>query len=174
MPKKIIKRYLPSYHDIRNYKSLQMFGSLLHDPNLWHLNRRSVSGACFLGLFLAFMPIPFQMVLAAAGAILFHVNLPIAVILVWISNPLTIPAIFYLSYKVGSMILDSPVQEIHFELSVNWLVVQLSQIWQPFLLGCLVLALIFATMGYVAAQRLWRYRVLRQWRKRLKRQQTSD
>jgi len=78
MPKKFIKRYLPDHEKIRNHKSLnKIFGTLLHDPNLLHLNRRSVSGAMAVGLFLAFVPLPIQMGLAAGIAILIRVNLPI-------------------------------------------------------------------------------------------------
>ncbi|MCB1903170.1 MAG: DUF2062 domain-containing protein, partial [Gammaproteobacteria bacterium] len=76
MPKQIIKRFAPDHEVIRNHKHLRIFGNLLHDPNLWHMNRRSVSGAFAVGLFWAFIPIPMQMVAAAAIAIIARVNLP--------------------------------------------------------------------------------------------------
>ena len=95
MAKKTIQRFLPDPNKIRHHKSLKIFGRLLQDANLWHLNRRSARGAFAVGLFFAFIPVPFQMVLAAAGAILFRVNLPISVALVWLTNPLTMPPIFY-------------------------------------------------------------------------------
>ena len=70
MPKKFIKRYMPDHEKIRNNKQLnKVFGTLLHDPNLLHLNRRSVSMAFFVGLFFAFVPLPTQMIMAAAVAI---------------------------------------------------------------------------------------------------------
>ncbi|MDH5777262.1 MAG: DUF2062 domain-containing protein, partial [Gammaproteobacteria bacterium] len=80
MPKKFIQRYMPDHDKIRQHPHLnKMFGTLLHDPNLLHLNRRSVSGAFFIGLFMAFVPMPFQMVPAAALAIYFRTNLPISI-----------------------------------------------------------------------------------------------
>ena len=58
MPKKLIKRYMPDHRQIREHKHLQLFGSLLHDPNLWHLNRRSAAGAFAVGLFVRLYPFP--------------------------------------------------------------------------------------------------------------------
>jgi uncharacterized protein (DUF2062 family) len=75
--------------------------------------------AFFVGLFLAFIPVPGQMVLAALGAVMLRCNLPISVGLVWITNPLTVPAIFYLAYQVGALIIDVPLKEVEFVLSVQ-------------------------------------------------------
>ena len=82
MPRHLIKRYSPDHEKIRNHKHVKVFGKLLHDPNLWHLNRRSVSGAFGVGLFWAMIPMPFQMIAAAATAIGLRTNLPLSVVLV--------------------------------------------------------------------------------------------
>ena len=66
MAKKLIRRFLPDAHKIRDHKHLRVFGTLLHDPNIWHLNRHSVAGAFAVGLFMAFVPMPLQMIPAAA------------------------------------------------------------------------------------------------------------
>ena len=95
MPKKFIRRFLPSHQSIKQNKALKIFGSVLHEPNLWHLNRRSAAGAFGIGLFFAFWPVPFQMWLSAGLAIPFRVNLPLSVATVWVTNPFTIPPIFY-------------------------------------------------------------------------------
>lgn len=160
---------MPDRHKIREHKHLRMFGRLLHDPNLFHLNRRSVSGAFALGLFNAFVPVPFQMVLSAAGAILFRVNLPIAVGLVWITNPVTMPPIFYFSYLVGTWILGTPVSVVEFSISVEWLRSELALIWQPFLLGCFVCGTVAASAGYVLMRGFWRLHVIKDWKARRQR-----
>lgn len=64
---------------------------LIADPGLWQLTRRSVANAFSVGLFCAMLPIPCQMVAAALGARLTRCNLALAVGLVWITNPLTMP-----------------------------------------------------------------------------------
>ena len=38
---------------------VKFFGHSLHNPNLWHLNRFSVSWAVSVGLFMAYVPVPF-------------------------------------------------------------------------------------------------------------------
>lgn len=171
MPRRLIKRYLPEQGKIKEHKHLRFFGRLLHDPFLWHLNRRSVAGAFAVGLFAAFVPIPFQMVLAAAIAVPVRVNLPIAVSLVWLTNPLTMPPLFYLAYKIGAWILRQPENEFSFELSVEWLAHGLQANWAPFLLGCFVLAVASSALGYALALRLWRWKVAVDWKARVRARQ---
>ena len=120
MPKKFIQRLLPDPRKIKGAGSLRIFGDLIHDPNYWHLNRRSASGAFAIGLFVAFVPLPMHMLIAAALAILTRVNLPLSVALVWITNPLTMGPFMYASYKVGAFLLQQPAQEFVFEFSLAW------------------------------------------------------
>jgi uncharacterized protein (DUF2062 family) len=166
MPKKFIKRFMPNHNVIREHKHLRIFGSLLHDPNLFHLNRRSVAGAFAVGLFCAWVPIPFQMVLAAALAIPLRVNLPVSVALVWFSNPLTMPPLFYFAYALGTWILGIPERKFHFELSFEWLGSGLAAVWEPFLLGCFVMAVTSSFLGYVIMRLLWRISILRKLKKK--------
>ncbi|MFT4769419.1 MAG: hypothetical protein ACI8RN_002564 [Glaciecola sp.] len=174
MPRKTLKSLMPSPAKLRKHGALDILGEWVYASNLWHLNRYSASMAFFVGLFLAFIPVPGQMLLAALGAVLLRCNLPISVGLVWITNPLTVPAIFYLAYQVGALIIDVPLKEVEFVLSVQWLQEELQRVWRPLLVGCLLCGLFFGSLGYFAVNVLWRIRVARQWRKRKKRRaQTS-
>ncbi len=173
MPKKLIKRFLPDHRKIRDHEQLKRFGTRLHDPNLWHLSRRSVPGAFAIGLFIAFIPVPFQMIAAAALAIVARVNLPISVVLTWATNPLTTPAIAYFSYKVGAWLLGERVQLVEFEPSLTWLLTEAKVIWEPVLLGCLVCATVSAVVSYFAIRGLWRLQVVRSWEDRKLRRRKS-
>ncbi len=166
MPRNLIKRYMPDHKKIRDHKHLKFLGTLLHDPNILHLNRRSVSGAFSVGLFMAWAPVPFQMILGAIGSIVARVNLPISVGLVWVTNPLTMPPMFYFAYKVGAWILGIPARPFTFELSFEWLMHELGIIWQPFLLGCLICGVVSAILGNLLIRGFWRFRVGRSWRER--------
>ncbi|MGM0594175.1 MAG: DUF2062 domain-containing protein [Pseudomonadota bacterium] len=176
MPKKFIKHYMPDHHRIRSHRSLRFLGTLLHDPNLFHLNRRSASGAFAVGLFFAFVPLPLQMLLAAVAAILFRVNLPVSVALVWITNPLTIPPIFYFAYLVGTWLLGSPVhvEQSAFELTYEGIKGELSIIWQPLLVGSLLLSVTSALAGYLTIRLLWRLHLVRHYRERKLRRQLRE
>jgi len=159
---------------IRDHRNLRFLGQMLHHPHLWHLNRRSVAGAFSVGLFVAFVPVPFQMAIAAILAILFHTNLPISVMLVWVSNPVTIPALFYFAYWIGSRILDVPVRRVNFELSFDWLMTSLHTIWEPFLLGCFILGISCALLGNILMRVLWRMQVIRSWELRKARRKLGN
>lgn len=166
MPRRLFKRYLPHPDRIKNNKSLRFLGTLIQDPNLWHLNRRSVARAMAIGLFWALIPMPLQMLAAAATAIPARANLPISVSLVWLTNPLTMPPVFYCCYVLGAWLLNTPALEMPDRITLQWIAQVLASHWQPLYLGSLVAALVCALLGYVLTRLYWRWWVLRSWRRR--------
>ena len=115
---------------------------------------------------MAWIPLPCQMLLAAGAAILFRVNLPLSVALVWLSNPFTMPPLFYGAYLVGCQLLGHPAQHIDIQFTWEWLVSVFETLAPPLLLGSLVLALLSALMGYAFIRTFWRINTVRQWQKR--------
>lgn len=168
MPKKFIKRFSPSPATLRAHPHLRHFGEALQNPNLWHLNRRSAAGAVAVGLFCAWMPIPFQMLLAAIVAMIFTVNLPLSVALVWVSNPITMPPLFYGAYRLGAFILQEKVVEFNFQLSFTWLAQMLETIAPSLLLGCLIMGITCAILGYALLRLFWRFNITKKWQRRNK------
>ncbi|MBM0491480.1 DUF2062 domain-containing protein [Aeromonas jandaei] len=166
MPKRLIKRWMPDPQTLKEHKHLRLFGRLLLDANLWHLNRRSAAGAFAVGLFMAWVPLPCQMLLAAGLAIACRVNLPLAVALVWLSNPLTIPPMFYGAYLVGCQLLGQTSQHVDIQFTWAWLVSVFETVAPPLLLGSLVLALLSSLTGYAVIRTFWRISTVRQWQKR--------
>lgn len=166
MPKRFFKKLLPAPSKLRSDAKFRVISGYLHDANLWHLNRHSLTGAMAIGLFVAFIPIPFQMLLAAALAILFRVNLPLCVLLVWITNPLTVAPIFIFAFKVGVWALDIPAGSIDFNLTSEWMKESLPAVWKPLLTGSLILSVAASMVGYFGTHILWRFLVLNKWRQR--------
>ncbi len=175
MPKRYFKKWLPSHESIRQNRWVRMFGGYLQHHNLWHLHRRSVSGGVAVGMFCGLIPGPLQMISAALLAVLFRVNLPIALVTTLYTNPLTIVPLYVLAYQLGAWITGQghALTAAHFEVPEmgwdNWLAVSLQWIvslGKPFAIGLPLLALILAVLGYVVVRIGWRLHVLAQWRKR--------
>ena len=161
-----LRRLIPSRNKLREFSALRPVAHLLNRPELWHLNRRGASGAAFVGLFSAFIPVPSQMLLAAIIAIYVRVNLPISVALVWITNPITIPPMIYGSYRVGAWVLGIDVAELQVELSLDWVLANFVAIGKPLFVGSVICGLVAGSIGFTASHFIWRNRVMRQWRKR--------
>lgn len=166
MPRKTLRKLLPDLPALLARPSLRWLRGLLRDPNLLHINRQSVSLAVFIGVFCAFLPLPMQTLIAAMMAFWWRANLPISVLLVWISNPLTIPAIFYLTYMFGAWLLGSSPGAHHISLSWEWFDSVGSQILLPLALGSLVMGIVAASLSYCAVFWLWRWKVVRNWQRR--------
>ncbi len=171
MPGKYLRRCLPSASDVKKHWLLRRLGSRLHHPRLWHLNRRSVSGATGVGLLVAFIPVPFQMILASLAALWLRVNLPLSVALIFITNPLTMGPAFYACYKLGAWLLESPAVSTgeNFKPTTGWLFDQVAIIWQPLMVGSLITGAVAGVLGYCLVQLFWRVYVIRKRRSLLRR-----
>lgn len=189
MPKRLIHRYLPAPERIIEHRLLRFMGTRLSDPGLWHLHRRSAAGAVFWGLWCAMLPMPFQMVPAALLALLFRVNLPLTIVLVWVSNPLTLLPLMWVALWLGCQLLGLPmasgaelgafVDEVTQVLG-HWMGMGrgaatpvLSRYLEPFLLGTQVLGFLCGALGYVLMRLYWRWHVLSAWRRRQARRRSD-
>lgn len=166
MPKSPLLKYLPTRQELLQSRMLKPVAHLLHMEEIWHMNRRSVSGAFFIGLFSAFLPIPSQMIVAAVIAIAARCNLPIAVGLVWITNPLTIAPMFYFAYRLGAWLLNMEQETEAIELSVTWIWENFGVIGWPLLFGSLVCGWVAGVTGFVVTRVLWRFHIVKRWKAR--------
>ena len=168
MPRRFFKKLLPDPAKIKENRWLSVLGSAAHRVEFWHLTKHSVSGAFFIGVFCAFLPIPLQTLLAAFMAIIFKRNLPLSVVLVFITNPFTMAPIYYFNYWLGSFLLNEP--SIYQTLSIDdiwvWLAVNFNHIGKPLMLGSVVAGLIFGSLSYLAVHLFWLWRVKSKWNKR--------
>jgi len=174
MPRKFLKRFLPDHKTMQQHPHLQKFGQRLADPKLWYLNRRSIAGGAALGLFVGFMPVLGQMFVAVALAIFFRVNLPIAAMGVWITNPLTFAPIYFFNYKLGAWVLDVPLGQYAFTMTWQWFTHEFLAIWQPLLLGSFICGVTAGLLAILFVRLLWRIMVIRSWLQRKKKPTLND
>lgn len=166
MPRRLLQRYMPHPDALRRQRSLRFMGGLIGDPALWILGRRSVANAFSVGLFSAMLPIPLQMAVAAGGAWVARCNLPLSVGLVWVTNPLTMPLIFYANYRLGAWLMNVPARDAPEHLSPRWIAERLGDILPALTLGSVVTAVALALVSNLAVRLLWRWQVSRNWKKR--------
>lgn len=140
--------------------------TLARDPNLLHINRQSISLAVAIGVFCAFLPIPGQTIVAILLCYLLRANLPLGVIAIWISNPVTIPPIFYLTYQLGAFILGSDPIALSVQINWHWFKSLGSDILMPLLLGSFLCGTFFAFISYFTVLFLWRWKVIKNWEQR--------
>ena len=110
-----------------------------------------------MGFFLAFIPIPIQMLLAIPAAIIAKVNLPITMLALWISNPLTMAPLFLLAFKIGAWVTNQPssIASLAFEPTFTGLAEKLGEIWWPLSVGCLICGLVSAFIGNLLVRWIW-------------------
>jgi len=167
MPRRFFSRLSRRYDPKKKYPwYLRPFEFLLTHPVYFSAGRRAVSGGIALGLFLGLLPIPAQTLLAIVGALLLRVNLPLAALSVWVSNPLTIFPLFYFAYRIGAVLLDIPVEFIPPEPSLAWLREEFALLWRPLLYGSLLIATSAASIAYLSISATWHIVTLRRYRQR--------
>ncbi len=166
-----LKKRLPTREQLKQTKSLRFLGDMIFESNLWHFNRHSVSYAVLIGSICCFLPMPFQMIPAVLLCVLIRCNVPLAIAIVWISNPVTMPAMKYFAYRVGGWLLGMDDQMQPVDLTLEWFTEQLMLVWQPLLLGCLVCGLVMGITGFSLVRLYWRWKITRY---KIKRQQQRE
>ena len=74
---------------LRRHPWLQKILSPIFNRELWHPCRESVATGLGTGLFVAMLPIPGQMILAALLSMRLRANVAIAIAACWVTNPAT-------------------------------------------------------------------------------------
>lgn len=155
------KRFIPTPEKIKSNRFLRVFGRFLEDPRLWQLNRHSVPMACSIGLFVTYIPFLGHMLLATVLAILFRANLPVSLALVWVVNPITIIPLFTLAFSVGALVFGLSLEDFSIEsIDTLW------QLWQPFVVGCLITGTALAILSNIGVRLAWRYVIVKKWQER--------
>jgi len=134
------------------------FDHLLEKYNLprayFNINRKMVTRGVTIGLFWGFIPMPMQMLAVIATTPLFRFNIPIAIIMVWLSNPFTMPPMYYMEYLTGNLILGREGLA-NIELSLEWFSNNMGDIFVPLYVGTAFYSIIVSGVIYFLLNWLW-------------------
>ena len=173
-----IRKVLPDHEAIRTNRWLAPFENTLLHPRLWHLNRHSAAGAVAAGMFCGLIPGPLQMLGAAICAVIFRVNLPLAMFTTLYTNPFTIIPLYIVAFALGQWAL--PGDDRRFvappELDAKGLLAWIHALidWMiglgaPLAVGLVLLASGLAVAGYFGVRLAWRIYLVRAWHRRSRR-----
>jgi uncharacterized protein (DUF2062 family) len=128
-------------------------------PEFLSTNRKMVSKAVFIGLFIAFIPMPMQMLAVLAVMPFVRFNVPIALAMCWLSNPLTMPPMYYMEYLTGSFFLGSEPLDV--ELTLEWFSDNIDDIFIDLYIGTTFYSIIGSLGGYWLVNHFWKASVIR-------------
>lgn len=122
-------------------------------PQYLSTNRKMVAKAVLIGLFIAFIPMPMQMLAVVAMMPFFKFNVPIALAMCWLSNPLTMPPMYYMEYMTGAYILGTEIAPV--EMTLKWFSENLDNIFIPLYVGTAFYSIFGSLAGYWLVNHFW-------------------
>ena len=138
-----LDKFIEKYHLPREYLSI---------------NRKSVSRGVLVGLFWGFIPMPMQMVAVMAMTPFLRFNVPVAISMVWLSNPFTMPPMYYMEYLTGNLILGREgLSDI--DLTMEWFSENWDAIVVQLYTGTVFYSIVVSSLVYFLINRLWIYSV---------------
>jgi len=125
------------------------FGNKLELDYLYNTDEKNISKTFLFSVFIAFIPIPMQMLLIAFLSIKFRFNIILGVSLAWITNPISMPFIYYLEYKVGNLFFHS---DIDFKFDTTWILNNIDNIFVQLYTGAFIFAFSFSILSFFASK----------------------
>jgi uncharacterized protein (DUF2062 family) len=166
---------MPTRESMEEVRWLRPIAHVVLRSDLWRFHRRSVPRGVALGLFVGiFLMIPgLQMVGAVLVSLPFRANIPLAIAMTFLSNPLTTPFILLASLGIGNKLfglhadIGTFMALLHEHAGIqdyiNWLYSDAA----PALVGGLAfISIVTGIVGYFVAVFLWQWWVKHKWRNR--------
>ncbi|HEU0310568.1 MAG TPA: DUF2062 domain-containing protein [Sphingomicrobium sp.] len=172
---RLLHKNTPSRDEMLASPWLKPFGERITHSELWRFTRRSVPRAVFAGLFIGiFLMVPgLQIVGAALLAMPLRANIPIAVAMTFLSNPVTTPFFLLAAIDVGGRIgfqTDlASFLELRGESVSRWMQWLFSDAAPALVSGLFLIGLGVALVGYIVSLVVWRWWIGRKWRQRVAR-----
>lgn len=156
------KKLLPNRERLGKSKAVRYVLDRVGNAYIWQVNRRSIAGGVAVGLFFGSLPIPIQIPCSLLVAGFLRYNVSIAAFATLYSNPLTMPVLFYMNYRVGKWLFSGSTQSILQEdyFSVDNLMHMGGKILVPLFSGSIVVGIVLAFLSYFLIYFLWYWQLL--------------
>jgi uncharacterized protein (DUF2062 family) len=163
-------RFLKHPRKLKQSGVMRWFALHFLNKRVWKPTQHTFSGGLAIGTFITLQLLPIQMPSATLLAAIFRVNIPIALVMCWLSNPLTIAALVPLEYAVGKWALafltvvpTTPFpSKLPADVAGLWLA--LKEHAPVMLFGGVVLGAFLAPASYILSYLSWGW--LEQWNQR--------
>ncbi len=154
-------RFLKHPRKLKHSGLMRWFALHFLNKRVWKPTQHTFSGGMAIGTFITLQLLPIQMPSATILAAIFRVNIPIALVMCWLSNPVTMAALVPLEYQVGKWVLawltEVPSTPFPTELPPDvagmWLA--LKEHAPVMLFGGVILGGLLAPLSYVASYFSW-------------------
>lgn len=159
---KWLRQHIPTRETVHRHRLLRPFAPHLSRPALWRMTPRSVPRAVALGLFVGIIIPVMHTAIAAVLAIPLRANIAITAAFTLVVNPLTIPAIYYAAYRIGSWELHhdatlvNPAAAERFSGELSRMLFWIHEASGPIAVGVLTIAVGAAALGYLISGISWR------------------
>lgn len=147
-------RHLPRIKHMRGTWLHRKLGDRVIDPDLWRPSRMGIARGLAIGMFFSMIPVPLQTIPSVFLACIMRVNVPAAIVGVWISNPITTPIILYGQYKLGQFLMRGTFHAPA-PAEGSGLMDMLARAPVQIMLGALITGVICGLVGYFGGGWIW-------------------
>lgn len=171
---------------LKQNRAMRWFATHFLTKSVWKPSRHTLAGGTAVGLFINALLIPGQMPLAALLSGILRVNIPVAIALCWISNPVTFAPIAWWEINLGNWLMNTfnfgevvplswgDLTTMAREAESVWTFFRGVKPWAGALyVGGAVAGLGLAPLGYLLVFGLWDVALLLGHRRRLKDRETA-
>ncbi|MEZ5709609.1 MAG: DUF2062 domain-containing protein [Blastomonas sp.] len=170
-----VDRNMPTRESMGQNRYMRPFANRILRSELWRFTRRSVPRGVALGMLAGFLIPIGQIFVAAFLALPVRANVPVAALTTFITNPFTYPFWVVAANRVGKFVLR--IDAMTYGQPLNTQVRSEFGEWLSWFLqaagttafGFVVMAIVFASVGYLISAFGWRYWIGRKRKSRFRR-----
>ena len=101
------KKLLLNVTRLRRGQLLRPLRHRLRHKSLWSFGHHSVATGAAIGVFFAILFPVAHVLFAVVAAIVLRANVVVAALTTFVSNPLTMPVLYYSAYRIGDLIIGA-------------------------------------------------------------------